>query len=469
VTQPIQPNALGSVVPVFGGGGGGGGILAGDVTGPIAANTVVAIQGVPVNAAAPNNGDVLEFDGAEWVPTPGGGGGTLQDAYDAGSTIAVVAADGPVALSNAADTTDVLTIDRTFAGSGDGIDINMGAGTTGRGLRVVVGGTGTAILVTDGIANQVGITPGLIFQSSGNNLDITVLPGGSPPGNLGLQAGGATAGNVNGGDVTLNAGAGSGTGTDGVINIGVTTASQVNLTANVLVTSAGLVQLAADGTLATPAIALGGETNTGFYQPSAARMVAVVAGVEHVVWRGGQNRGPIGSAAAPTWSFDADPNTGMYRGAGDICSFAAGGVVVFSLRQIPDGSTTSFNVVTEINQTAAHVTGFDVLRLAPSIISDAGTGTKNFIRCVRTGTDYFTVGWTGEGRFASDLEIDGALNHDGSTVGFYGTAPTAQSAAYAPTNVTPDRSYDADSTTLDEIADVLGTLIDDLQLTGLIG
>lgn len=28
-----------------------------------------------------------------------------------------------------------------------------------------------------------------------------------------------------------------------------------------------------------------------------------------------------------------------------------------------------------------------------------------------------------------DLEIDGALNHDGSTVGLFGTAPTAQPAA----------------------------------------
>jgi hypothetical protein len=34
---------------------------------------------------------------------------------------------------------------------------------------------------------------------------------------------------------------------------------------------------------------------------------------------------------------------------------------------------------------------------------------------------------------------------------------------YAPTNVSTDRAYDADATTLDELADVLGTLIADLQ------
>ncbi len=44
-----------------------------------------------------------------------------------------------------------------------------------------------------------------------------------------------------------------------------------------------------------------------------------------------------------------------------------------------------------------------------------------------------------------------------------------KSAAYTPTNVSNDRSYDADSTTVDELADVLGTLISDLQATGIIG
>lgn len=68
-----------------------------------------------------------------------------------------------------------------------------------------------------------------------------------------------------------------------------------------------------------------------------------------------------------------------------------------------------------------------------------------------------------------NMTIGGDLNHDGSNVGFYGTAPAAQSAAYSPTNVSTDRAYDANATTVDELADVLGTLIADLQATGLIG
>ena len=70
--------------------------------------------------------------------------------------------------------------------------------------------------------------------------------------------------------------------------------------------------------------------------------------------------------------------------------------------------------------------------------------------------------------FSANVEIDGSLNHDGSAVGFFGTSPAAQASAYTPTNVSTDRSYDANSTTLDEIADVLGTLIADLQSYGLL-
>lgn len=64
--------------------------------------------------------------------------------------------------------------------------------------------------------------------------------------------------------------------------------------------------------------------------------------------------------------------------------------------------------------------------------------------------------------------LDGDLDHSGTNIGFFGTAPAAQAPAYTPTNVTTDRSYDANSTTLDEIADVLGTLIADLQSYGLL-
>lgn len=54
-------------------------------------------------------------------------------------------------------------------------------------------------------------------------------------------------------------------------------------------------------------------------------------------------------------------------------------------------------------------------------------------------------------------------------LGFFNKTPVVQPAAYTPTNVTTDRSYDANATTIDELADVLGTLIADLQSLGLVG
>ena len=55
-----------------------------------------------------------------------------------------------------------------------------------------------------------------------------------------------------------------------------------------------------------------------------------------------------------------------------------------------------------------------------------------------------------------------------ATIGFYGVTPAARPSAYTPTNVTTDRAYDANATTLDEVADVLGTVIADLQSLGLL-
>jgi hypothetical protein len=54
--------------------------------------------------------------------------------------------------------------------------------------------------------------------------------------------------------------------------------------------------------------------------------------------------------------------------------------------------------------------------------------------------------------------------------GFQGDKFVVNSApAYTITNVTTDRAYDANATTLDELADVLGTLLSDLHNAGIVG
>lgn len=54
-------------------------------------------------------------------------------------------------------------------------------------------------------------------------------------------------------------------------------------------------------------------------------------------------------------------------------------------------------------------------------------------------------------------------------IGFWNKTPVIQPAAYTPTNVTTNRAFNANSTSIDELADVLGTLIADLQSVGLVG
>lgn len=55
-------------------------------------------------------------------------------------------------------------------------------------------------------------------------------------------------------------------------------------------------------------------------------------------------------------------------------------------------------------------------------------------------------------------------------IGFWNATPVVQQTGWGSiTNVTTDRVYDANSTTLDEIADVLGTLVNDLKTYGVLG
>jgi hypothetical protein len=54
-------------------------------------------------------------------------------------------------------------------------------------------------------------------------------------------------------------------------------------------------------------------------------------------------------------------------------------------------------------------------------------------------------------------------------MGFYNATPIVQPATYTASNVSADRNYDANATMIDEIADVLGTLITDLKALGLVG
>ena len=54
-------------------------------------------------------------------------------------------------------------------------------------------------------------------------------------------------------------------------------------------------------------------------------------------------------------------------------------------------------------------------------------------------------------------------------LGFFGATPTSQSAGWGVTNLSPLKSYDANTITLEQLADVVGTLVTELKNKGLLG
>jgi len=61
------------------------------------------------------------------------------------------------------------------------------------------------------------------------------------------------------------------------------------------------------------------------------------------------------------------------------------------------------------------------------------------------------------------------MSNAAGKIGLWGAAAVAQSTGWAVSNVTTDKVFDADSTTINEIADVLGTLINTLKTYGILG
>ncbi len=104
-----------------------------------------------------------------------------------------------------------------------------------------------------------------------------------------------------------------------------------------------------------------------------------------------------------------------------------------------------------------------------NIQTSMAVGTNRYGLLVTSNPSGGTLNYAARFTGSTGVRIDGLFEHTGTLLGVFGATPAAQSAAYTPTNVTTDRAYDANATTVDELADVLGTLIGDLQVNGFIG
>lgn len=126
---------------------------------------------------------------------------------------------------------------------------------------------------------------------------------------------------------------------------------------------------------------------------------------------------------------------------------------------------------------AIGATTIETTTCRPSLVHDleltASTiGSYVKIQSVSTGDGLFKV--IGNGEATVQFNLSGTNRtiqfQDGDGIVAFTTdiEVTAVAQTYTPSNVTTDRTYDANATSLDEVADVLGTLIGDLQTSGII-
>lgn len=145
------------------------------------------------------------------------------------------------------------------------------------------------------------------------------------------------------------------------------------------------------------------------------------------------NDGSIGMGVVPTWDFDVDGNT-LIRGAGAPYD--------------PTPGTGS--------------TGLYLQRDSGNVVYIDAYGSA--------ATTELSLGTSSAGTLAEAVRINSAGNTKFvGSVGFNDTAPVAQPTGYTTfTNLVTDRTCDANATTVEELADILGTLIVDLKATGII-
>jgi len=158
----------------------------------------------------------------------------------------------------------------------------------------------------------------------------------------------------------------------------------------------------------------------------------------------------------------------------------ARGVLVHSTVKEGSGIVTN-NIGVDIESMTSGSTLNVGLRIAPSTSTGAQaiqiTGTPTTAAGgITFGTDTTlyrsaadTLKTDDKLHVVGELELDGALNHDGTTFGLFGAAPATQSTGWSVSNVTTDKTFDANATTVNELADVVGTLIDTLKTYGVLG
>lgn len=152
-------------------------------------------------------------------------------------------------------------------------------------------------------------------------------------------------------------------------------------------------------------------------------------------------------------------------------------IIVGCNRSVTATSATFLNIrpVSESNTNMAISTVYGIK------IADQDVGTTNYAIYTGAGSIVFNSGGDAATDFTVKTDTYDAIVVDASAdafyimtnasgkVSFFGASPVTQSTGWSTSNVTTDKSFDANATTLDELADVVGTLVEQLKTYGLLG
>lgn len=128
--------------------------------------------------------------------------------------------------------------------------------------------------------------------------------------------------------------------------------------------------------------------------------------------------------------------------------------------ETPASAFTMAAAAALIARNAVKGAGSTITNLYGLYVEDQTVGASNWA--------IYTAG-TAKSYFGGEVEIDGALNHDGTSFGLAGAAPSTPQTGYTTfTNLATDRTCDADTVAVAELADIVGTLIEDLKAKGII-
>lgn len=122
-----------------------------------------------------------------------------------------------------------------------------------------------------------------------------------------------------------------------------------------------------------------------------------------------------------------------------------------------------------INAPSISLTGGSIVNAANLLIqTNMAQGTNRYGLLVTSSPSGGTLNYCARFSGAAGVRVDGTFEHTGTSWGIRGATPAAVPSSYTVTNHTADKTYDANASSVAELADVLGSVILDLINQGVL-